>query len=252
MKVAIHQPHYFPWLGYFDKIAKVERFVLMDQVQYVPRTYMSRNTFLNRSGEQVYLSVPVQKAGYREKELKDIMLLNDDWKGKHMAFFSEHYKRFPFFREIMDFIEPFMEKDYSSIYEVDKASILSVCKMLNITTEFIDQSAYQIPAQPHSPDDDEETKRRRRCMDVVRICQAAEATKYITGAGKSLEFVSKEIFAENHIEFAVQQYTCPVYPQSNTTEFVPNITALDFLFNCGIEESRRIFWANVNQAHEFE
>ena len=60
------------------------------------------------------------------------------------------------------------------------------------------------------------------------------------------------LFKKNDIQLVVQQYTCPRYQQVHTQEFVPNISALDFLFNCGNEKGRKIFWENVQKTHEFE
>ena len=67
MRVAIHQPNYFPWLGYLDKMAKADKFIIMDEVQLENKSYMCRNRILNREGEVIYLSVPCLKKGYREK-----------------------------------------------------------------------------------------------------------------------------------------------------------------------------------------
>ncbi len=70
MRAAIHQPHYFPWLGYFDKMAKADLFVFMDEVQLEDRSYMLRNRFLRKDGELMYLSITASKKGYREKKIQ--------------------------------------------------------------------------------------------------------------------------------------------------------------------------------------
>lgn len=61
MKVAIHQLHHFPWLGYMDKMAKVDKFVIMDQVQLEDKSYMCRNRIIDRNGQIVFLTVPCIK-----------------------------------------------------------------------------------------------------------------------------------------------------------------------------------------------
>lgn len=252
--VAIHQPHYFPWLGYFDKMAKVDRFVVMDQVQFVPRSYMSRNSFVDKNGEIVRLSLSVSKTGHREKELKEIETLNCPiWQNKHALFLKDSYQYMPYYEEVMNEIGNIFEKPYTKLIDVQMDTITSICRMLNISTELVFQSDLTIMPSIVSDDNltEEEKKRQRRCLDVIHICIAAGATHYITGRGKSLEFVDPKLFEQHHIELAVQDYTCPKYPQRHTKEFVPNISALDFLFNCGIEEARRVFWENVHRTCEF-
>lgn len=255
MKVAIHQPHYFPWLGYFDKMAKVDRFVVMDQVQYVPRSYMSRNSFLDKNGDVVRQSLTVSKVGHRDKELREIEVIDCAvWQNKHEAFFQNNYCHFPYYEEVMREFTDVFSRPYSRLLDVQTDTIKGICRLLDIKTELVFQSDLTI--EPSIVSDsgltEEDQKRRRRCLDVIHICEAAQATHYITGRGKSLEFVDPQLFEQHHIRLALQDYNCPVYHQKYAKEFVPNISALDFLLNCGIEESRRIFWENVRSSHEFE
>lgn len=255
MKVAIHQPHYFPWLGYFDKMAKVDRFVIMDQVQYVPRSYMSRNFFLNKNGEIARLSLTVSKVGYREKELREIEVLDCAvWQNKHAVFCRDNYCHFPHYEEVMKEISGVFTRPYTRLLDVHIDTIQSICRLLDIRTEIVFQSDLTIEPSivPDGTMTEEEQKRKKRCIDVIHICEAAQATQYITGRGKSLEFVDPLLFQQHQIQLALQDYTCPVYPQKYAKEFVPNISALDFLLNCGIKESRRIFWENVRSTHEFD
>ena len=249
MRVAIHQPHYFPWLGYFDKMAKVDRFVLMDEVQLEDRSYMLRNRFLRKDGELCYLSVTAAKKGYREKKYNEIETLdNARWQGKHLSYLRDLYSRSPYRDEILERLMPVFTKDYRLLYEVTKDSILLCMELLDIRTEIVEQSALNCHRNGEAPQD----KNARRSGDVLDICQAAGTTAYMTGAGASLGFLDMEQFSATGIRVAVQDYQCPRYQQLFSKEFIPNISTLDLLFNCGIEESRRIFWENVNSTHEFD
>ena len=86
----------------------------------------------------------------------------------------------------------------------------------------------------------------------MEICKALGADTYFSGCGASLEYLNREKFNENNVKIIFQDFTHPVYPQIHTTEFVPGISILDMLFNCGIEETKRIFWENVRSTHEFD
>ena len=76
MVTAIHQPHYFPWLGYLDKMAKAGQFIILDEVQLTDRSPMVRNKFLTFSGAEEMLSLSVKKKGYRDKKTRDIELFD--------------------------------------------------------------------------------------------------------------------------------------------------------------------------------
>lgn len=249
MKAAIHQPHYFPWLGYFDKIAKVDRFVFMDEVQLENRSYMLRNRFLGKDGELTYLSITASKKGYREKKYNEIRTLdNEHWQRKHLAYLRDLYSGSPFRDEILERIMPIFRKDYEFLFDVTRDSVLLCMELLGIQTKTTAQSSLDCRRDCG----EEEGADARRSSDVLAICRAVGATAYMTGAGASLRFLNMEQFAALNIPVVVQSYQCPRYPQMFSREFIPNISALDLLFNCGVEESRRIFWENVENRREFD
>lgn len=249
MKVAIHQPHYFPWLGYFDKIAKVDLFVFMNEVQLEDRSYMLRNRFLRKNGELTYLSVTAAKKGYREKKYNEIETMdNAHWQGKHLSYLRDLYSRSPYRDEILKHLEPVFTKDYTFLFDVTKDSILLCMELLGIPTKTVEQSTLDWRRNQGCVQEQD----ARRSKDVLAICQAVGATAYMTGAGVSLSFLNMDAFQAAGIPVVVQSYQCPQYPQMFSKEFIPNISALDMLFNCGIEESRRIFWENVHRSHEFD
>lgn len=249
MKAAIHQPQYFPWLGYLDKIAKVELFVLMDEVQFGSRSYMTRNRFLRKDGELNFLTITVAKKGYQDKKNGEIETIdNAHWQRKHLAYLRDLYSKSPYRDEILDRIMPVFRKDYRLLFDVLRDSILCCMDILDIHTEIITQSS--LSCRRDGAVDLE--KNERRSEDVLAICQAAGATAYMTGSGASLSFLNMDHFSAAGIPAVIQDYQCPQYPQMFSKEFIPNISSLDLFFNCGIEESRRIFWENVHRSHEFD
>lgn len=248
MRVAIHQPHYFPWLGYFDKMAKVDCFVLMDEIQMEDRSYMLRNRFLQKDGSLAYLSVTAAKKGYREKAYREIEVMEcAKWQRKHASYLKDLYCHAPYTEEVFAELATVFTKDYHYLVDVTRDSIEAIMRLLDIPTRLIYQSELDCRRN-----EEEEDKQTRRSNDVLAICQAAKATAYMTGAGASLEFLNRDRFRDAGIPVAIQKYTCPVYEQRFSAEFIPNISALDLLFNCGIEEARRIFWDNARSTHEFD
>ena len=241
MKVAIHQPHYFPWIGYFDKMAKCDLFVLLDQVQFVKASQMVRNRIVGPNGDLQFLTIMADKRGYCDKEYREIETIdNKKWKGKNLSLIREYYRQTPGHREMLTLLESFFEQDFPTVCQWTISSILLVKELLGIETELKIQS--EIPYD-HS--------NKKSDMDM-EICKSLGADTYFSGRGASLEYLNREKFAENNIKIVFQDFTHPIYPQIHTSEFVPGISILDMLFNCGIEESRRIFWENVRNTNEFD
>ena len=108
MRVAIQQPHYFPWLGYFDKMAKVDAFILMDEVQLEKRSPMTRNRILDRDGEIRYISIAANQRGHREKAYREILLSEDPkWKMENFCLLQEYYRKASFYCELLPLLERF-------------------------------------------------------------------------------------------------------------------------------------------------
>lgn len=241
MKVAIHQPHYFPWLGYFDKMAKADVFVLLDQVQLEKNSLMLKNRILDKNGEVKFITISGETKGFLGREYRDILTKDVDvWKSRQMNAMRDYYRKAAFSKEIIPLLEEFFKQDLPTICQWTCGSIEWVRKLLGITTPLIYQS------------DVEYDRESRRSDLVYAICKAIGADTYFSGRGASVEYLDRERFAENGVSIVFQDFQHPVYPQCNSTEFVPGISVLDLLFNCGIEESRRIFWENVNSTHEFD
>jgi len=240
MRVAIHQPHYFPWVGYFDKMAKADCFVLLDEVQFEKSSYMSRNRIVSPNGEPAYLSIQINKRGYCEKKYSEIQTVdNKKWKNKHLSMMREYYRKSRGYQELLPMITKFLEDDYSTVCEWAIKSIFLCRNILNITTPLVLQSEITYDRLNKKSD-----------MDM-EICKALGADVYFSGRGASLEYLNREKFAEYGIKIIFQDFHHPVYQQCNTVNFIPGISILDMLFNCGIEETRRVFWENVKSSHEF-
>ncbi len=238
MRVAIHQPHYFPWLGFFDKMAKVDKFVVLDDVQLTDRSPMVRNKFLEKPSREKYLSVSVQKKGYREKKTSEI-LLNEPEKTlkKHQNFILLNYSKHPYFEEIYEKLKFIFSKQYSRLLDLEMDTILIGRKLFDIHVPMVFQSELCYDRSAKNSD------------LMLSLCQCLDADLYLSGNG-ARAYMDIEEFKKRHIKVAFQEFTYPVYPQYKTESFIPNLSAMDLLFNCGIEQSREIFWNNVHSTNE--
>ena len=240
MKVAIHQPHYFPWMGYFDKMAKVDKFIIMDDVQLEDSSVMVRNKFLENTWVEKILSLNVDKKGYLEKKCREINL--KDWqkvRKKHSKFLYYNYKNAPYFNEIWEKISCIFEKNYELLIELQMDIIMIFIELLNIKTEIVFQSSLKY---------DIETKKNDL---VLELCQKIEADVYLSGNGAK-KYMDDSTFLKNNIKVIYQKFKYPEYKQFSSLEFIPNLSILDMFFNLGIIESNKVFWKNVEEGREIE
>ena len=241
MIASIHQPHYFPWLGYFDKMAKADVFVLLDQVQLEKNSLMLKNRVPATNGELKFLTITADTQNYLEREYREIATKNDTvWKSRQLNALQNYYRRAAGCKEVLPLVEQFLSQEHTTVCQWTCGSIELIRELLDIRTPLIYQSAV---------DYDHDL---RRSDLVYGICKSIGADTYFSGRGASVAYLDREKFAENGVKIVFQDFTQPVYPQINTKEFIPGISVLDMLFNCGIEESRRIFWENVRSTHEFD
>lgn len=233
MKVAIHQPHYFPWLGQMDKMAKSDAFVFLDDVQLTIKSNMYRNRLLKVNGDVDYITIAACKHGYREKAFRQIDLNSAvDWQKAHLSFLDNHYRKAPFYNEIMDKITLFFHGCFNTVLEASLASTSLVMEMLDIHTPTVLQSSLNYERGAQNSD------------LMLSICEVMNADVYLSGNG-ARKYMRVEDFLEKGVAVEFQEFTHPSYSQVNTNEFVPNLSSLDILFNLGIEQTRIKFWENV-------
>lgn len=240
MKVAIHQPHYFPWLGYMDKMAKVDKFAILDEAQLTERSNMFRNKFLANDGTEKYLTLSYKKENHLNLPFKEIEInSNVDWQKKHKNFILTNYKKAKYFDEIWDVVAVVFEKQYTYLYEVDIDTIMLLRMLLDVNTPLVYQSNLFY----------DRTKKKNDM--VLEICKCLGAKYYLSGNG-ARKYMEVETFKKERIAVEYQNFMHPQYEQLNGGEFQPCMSALDLLFNNGIEKSRKIFWDNVKKGKEFE
>ena len=237
MLAAIHQHHYFPWLGYMDKMAKADVFLLLDRVQLTDSSNMFRHQLLDKNGEKKYITIPFNKKGYMQRPYNELEInAQVDWQTRQKNFIWDNYRRHPFFQEVWGEIEEVFTSDYSLLWQATDASVQIMRRLLQVDTPLIYQSAL-------APS---EEKKSQFLIDLLR---QMGADAYLSGNG-ARKYMDMDMFENAGIRVEYQRFTLPEYPQKNASSFVPGISGLDILFNCGIEETRRIFWENVKREQE--
>lgn len=237
--IGIHQPHYFPWMGYFDKMAKSDFFILLDDVQLEKGSYMYRNRILDTRGSIVYMTIPGNKHGFLDKKYREITSSNEtNFLTKHAEMIKSAYKDSSFFDEIWSCTSDLFEVEEETICEYCIRSIVRIKKILGIETELIKQSELNYD------------KTSKKNDLVVNLCRTMKASDYISGNG-ARKYTDESSFAQNGINLHYQTFLQPEYNQLHSQKFVNGLSILDMLFNCGITLTRDLFWSTVEKGTEF-
>ena len=217
MRVTILQPSYLPWLGFFEQMTRSDKFVLLDDVQYTRRDWRNRNKVRVKEG-WVWLTVPVQQKSRFSQSLLETRIDNSvSWRRKHLETLRQHYCKAPFFEKYFPRCQQVYEKDWTFLFDLCLETINLIKEEMGIETPLL-RSSEMKPGG-------EKTER------LVSICRELGATHYLSGESGS-NYIAEEGFSSQGIELEYQNYEHPVYPQ-RYTGFVPHLSAIDLLFNCG-------------------
>lgn len=220
MVVSIHQPNYLPWLGYFDKIANSDIFVIFDNVQY-PRGknhFGNRNKIKTNTGDK-WLTVSL--LGKSElKNFNQIQLNTNGWEQEHIRLIENFYKKSPYFDKYFDNLKNILQKKYTNLSELNIELLQYFISQLDIDTKIILSS--DICSDNISGD-----------QRILYILEKLNCSSYISGTGPgSLRYIKEDDFKQRNIELIWQHYSHPVYNQQYG-EFIPYMSIIDLLFNEG-------------------
>lgn len=219
MIVTIHQPQYMPWIGYFHKISTADLFVVLDDVQFKKNEWQHRNRIRNAEGTQ-WLSVP-NRFHFPEKINEVKIRYDEPWQEKHLRSLEACYGKAKFYPLYVDELRSFYRDSPETIDRVNLGSIQLLNRLMGIETPIELSSRHQFPGSS--------TER------LIHICKHFGAKTYLAGAG-AFHYMDFDAFKSAGIEVRVQEFACPVYPQrwaKSENDFIPNLSALDLLFNCG-------------------
>ena len=141
MTIAIMQPTYIPWMGYFDLIDRVDSFVFLDTVFGTRQSWQVRNRIKTASGAN-YLSLSVNFSnGKLNTKLRDIGLLKQEFVlRKHFRSIQMNYAKAPFYEEILSFLKPIYNSQYSNLCHINTSIIKLISRKLGLETRFINSS----------------------------------------------------------------------------------------------------------------
>jgi hypothetical protein len=219
MIIGIHQSQYLPWPAYFKKMAKVDNFVILDNVQFQKNGVQNRNKLRNKNGEY-WLTVPV--TGSLIDLINKKRIANDIWKKKHLRSIEISYSKAPYWKDYESEIFNFFETETSFLDKFNKKFILFIAELLEIETKIIFSSSLKSTGSSSDL--------------ILNICKEVGARKYISGLGAK-EYLDIKKFNVKNIEIGFLISQNPVYKQFHG-DFIPDLSILDMIMNVDINNIR--------------
>ena len=217
MKIGIMQPYFFPYIGYWQLINLVDKYVIFDDVNYIKRGWINRNRIL-MNGDAVLFNVPL--LGVSQNKLINQIEVNNDKKllMKNLKTIELAYRKAPYFEDVYPLVERILENEASNIADYNAYSIKYISEYLDIKTELVTSSKLS---------KDNSLKSQNK---ILEICELLGATEYYNAIGGQ-ELYSKDAFANKKIQLRFLK-TNDIRYQQFKNDFVSNLSIIDvMMFN---------------------
>lgn len=219
MKLAIMQPYFLPYPGYFALIKHTDRFILLDEVQFIRHGWIERNRVLKQEEGWVYIKVPIIRESGRDTIIKRVRIDNNqEWKQKINAQLQVYKKTAPFFHEVSALVREIFRQDYDDIVSLNKASLEMVCDFIGIDhTIDVFSNMNLVLDKPEAPDE-----------WALNICKAVgEVQEYWNPAG-GLTFFNASKYISSGIGLKFMLFNQNIYLQGRNN-FERGLSVIDAL-----------------------
>lgn len=224
------QPYFFPYIGYFQLINAVDKFIFYDDVNFIKNGWINRNRILI-NGKPGYLTVQLKGAS-SFKPINDIEF--SDNTDKLSKTIEIAYKRAPYFKETWPLLESVFKTETNKIGHLAISSIIKVCEFLDLRTDF------EISSNSYS-----DTRELERCSRLIELCKRNMASTYINSIGGE-SLYQKDQFSREGINLVFLKSGEVTYIQKNR-QFVPGLSIIDVLmYNSRSEITRMLGEYNLH------
>jgi hypothetical protein len=221
--VAIHQPNFFPWLGYFTKLARADVFVILDDAQQSKKGGWANRVRLFVGGAPRWWTVPMHRS-------EGLTLVNEQrfadsrWRKKAIGTLQANYSWTPYFSEVFPRVGELLAGEEQGVATFNEHVISAIKDWLGLDTRLRRSSTLGVA-----------TVGTQRLVDLV---QAVGGDAYLSGDGSS-SYLEEERFQESRLGLRYMEYRHPTYSRGKE-EFVAGLSILDALFCCGFEGVREL------------
>lgn len=221
MRVAIHQPNFIPWVGYFHKISLVETFVFLDDVQLERGKSFTQRVKILVEGEEKWLTIPVISKSdmmlIKEAKVEDSQV----WKKKLLKSIELNYKKAMAFDEIFPIIEKTFRSGSQFLIDFNIPLIVDLAGYLDLKTGFVLSSEVSSGLLSGAE-------------KIMSINKALGADVYVSGRGAgSMRYIDPDEYKRGGISLEWQEFSPKEYTQLKTDKFIPGLSIIDLVFNCG-------------------
>lgn len=224
--VVIHQPDFAPYLGFFHRFLHADLYIVLDHVQFVTntgRSWTHRDKIRTATGEK-WLTLGVKKPRLGTP-IDQVELLPDaSWIAGNLALLRENYRKAAGWGEVMPVVEELYQDMPRTLRAFNMRWIERLADILDVRIPFVFSSTLQPQGQKNEL--------------LIGLLKKVEATHYLSGLG-ARAYMDTQSFTQAGIEVVWQQFEHPVYPQQYEP-FIPYLSVLDVLFNCGVSGTRAL------------
>lgn len=213
--VTVHQPNLFPWLGFFDKMAKADMFIFLDHVQFTKRGYQNRVKVKGPHGSQ-WLTVPVISKGRSYQFTDEVEIDNTrDWKKDHLLTLELLYRGTENFEDVFKELSGLYEEDVHRLVDFTTKGINFIQERLDIHTKTINASQLRVKGNNSEM--------------IVNLVKEVGGTVYLSGpSGRN--YLDEKLFKAENIKLEYHEFQEEIYPQKFNS-FLRGLSSLDYLFN---------------------
>lgn len=223
MKLAIMQPYFFPYIGYFSLLEAADLFVIFDTVQFQRKSWMTRNKIITVKGESTYIKLPVKKAPLNTFINQIVINHEIDWK---TTLFNQLlvYKKAPYYTKTMDIVDNILKADTNKLIDLNKNSLLQIANYLKLDCEISLFSEMGLAVEEVNNADEW----------ALNISKVLNAREYINPPG-GISFFNKQKYQDSDIALRFIKNNLKRYKQYRL-DFVPGLSIIDVMMFNSVEE----------------
>jgi WbqC-like protein family len=235
--VAMMQPTFLPWVGYFAMIEMVDVFIFLDDFQFSRQSYQQRNRLFVSESKVGWVTLPTTHTKGSSMGVKDVSLLearpaiDDKFLARFRGILESNYKKSDYYADMREFIEEWLSIEWASLAEINMHFIRRVAELLRIEVEYVNSSELPVDG--------------RKSERVVEILRATGAKSYLSAQGAFGYMKSEDIFPIDDIEVGFLNFDMQPYRQRQSDVFVTSLSVLDGLLQIGPEAMREIVCSGI-------
>jgi hypothetical protein len=239
-KVALMQPAFLPWIGYFELMKNSDIFIFLNDFQFVRRGRGQRNTLLNHEGKEFTISLSVESSPQKSTFEEMRPILTQHWKDKFLKHLFYIYGKSPYYNNVIYIIKKWLDGRWDNLGDmlIDFSLEVAIYIGIKVTTYRSSNLSYD--------------RNLRRSARLASILKTLNAGCYLSAKGSFSYMLDDRIFPLDWCPVFFQDHIAKPYYQPHTKEFVKNLSIIDVLFNVPPHEifslvDGTVFWKNWEQ-----